>query len=186
MERDASKKVLVPFADGMEELEAICIVDILRRAGISVCTVSITGTLEVTASRGTKHIPDELLENINSSRFDMIVLPGGGRGTENLANNPTVLSILKNFNESGKMIGAICAAPSILLKEGIVEIGDSFTGFPGSVPEVKGYERSPFVVNGKIITGLGPGFAIEFSLEIVKALLGYDKYSEVKKGLLLS
>ncbi len=185
MEEDKSKKVLVPFADGMEEMEAISIVDILRRAGLSVLTVSIADTLEVKASRGTKHLADDLLKNIDPSGFDMIVLPGGGTGTENLSNCLPVISILKNFKETGKMIGAICAAPSILLKEGIIEIGDSFTGFPGSVPEVKGYEKSPFVINGKIITGLGPGFAIEFSLEIVKALLGYEKYSQVKKGLLL-
>lgn len=179
------KKVLVPFADGMEEMEAVVITDVLRRADIEVQTVSLTNEKIVTGSRNTKHIADVTLESIDPAKFDMIILPGGKKGTENLGKNQTILQILKEFSQQKKFIGAICAAPSILIREKILHPGDLFTGFPGSVPDIEGNTNQPVAITNRIITGIGPGYSFEFALEVVKLLCGEEKYQETKKGLLL-
>jgi len=179
------KKVLVPFADGMEEMEAVVITDVLRRADIEVQTVSLTNEKIATGSRNTKHIADVTLESIDPAKFDMIILPGGKKGTENLGKNQTILQILKEFSQQKKFIGAICAAPSILIRENILHPGDLFTGFPGSVPDIEGNTNQPVAITNRIITGIGPGYSFEFALEVVKLLCGEEKYQETKKGLLL-
>ncbi|TGK00573.1 DJ-1/PfpI family protein [Leptospira semungkisensis] len=175
-------KVLVPFANGMEEMEAVIIVDVLRRAGIEVVSASLEeGT--VTASRGAKLVADKVLSQINASEFDMILLPGGNMGTKNLKADERVSSILKEFKKEHRWIGAICAAPGVLLDHSILEKDQKFTAFPGSVPQEKNYTGERLVLSDKILTSIGPGSAFEFSLKVVELLVGTEKRKEVEKGL---
>ncbi|PJZ47515.1 DJ-1 family glyoxalase III [Leptospira saintgironsiae] len=174
-------KVLVPFADGMEEMEAVIVVDVLRRAGIEVVSAGIS-TNTVTASRGVKLVSDSLLSDIDPSSFDMIILPGGNQGTKNLNTNPLISEILKNFKKEDKWIGAICAAPNVLLTHNILQ-NHKFTAFPGSVPTDEKYTGSRLELSDKILTSLGPGSAFEFSLKIVELLSGIEKRKEVEKNL---
>lgn len=174
-------KVLVPFADGMEEMEAVIVVDVLRRAGIEVVSAGIS-TTTVTASRGVKLVSDSLLSDIDPSSFDMIILPGGNQGTKNLNRNPLISEILKNFKKEDKWIGAICAAPNVLLTHNILQ-NQKFTAFPGSVPTDEKYTGSRLELSDKILTSLGPGSAFEFSLKIVELLSGMEKRKEVEKNL---
>ncbi len=175
-------KVLVPFANGMEEMEAVIIVDVLRRAGIEVVSAGLDeGT--ITASRGTKLIPDILLNKVNPEEFDMILLPGGNLGTKNLDANPIISQILKNFKKENRWIGAICAAPSVLVHHGILKESQKFTAFPGSVPMQENYTGSRLELSEKILTSIGPGSAFEFSLKVVELLVGAQKRKEVEAGL---
>ncbi|TGK05619.1 DJ-1/PfpI family protein [Leptospira langatensis] len=175
-------KVLVPFANGMEEMEAVIIVDVLRRAGIEVVSASLEeGT--VTASRGVRLVADSLLSQVNPSEFDMILLPGGNLGTKNLNASERISSILKKFKKEDRWIGAICAAPNVLVTHSILEKDQRFTAFPGSVPEQKNYTGERLVLSEKILTSIGPGSAFEFALKVVELLVGSEKRKEVEKGL---
>ncbi|TGK17529.1 DJ-1/PfpI family protein [Leptospira fluminis] len=177
-------KVLVPFAAGMEEMEAVIIVDVLRRAGIHVTTAGLVpGPIE--ASRGTKHLPDTTLSEILEDEFDMIVLPGGNKGTQNLDQDPNLLSLLKRFKAEKRKISAICAAPRVLKNHGILEPGQKFTAFPGSVSESPEYTGSRLEESGDVLTSIGPGSAFEFALRIVELLSGREKKNEVESGLQL-
>ncbi|XDD48765.1 DJ-1 family glyoxalase III [Leptospira sp. WS92.C1] len=177
-------KVLVPFADGMEEMEAVIIVDVLRRAGIQVTTASLKkGT--ITASRGVKLLADEVIDKIHIHDFDMIVLPGGNGGTKELGSNPKILELLKDAKKHGQWIAAICAAPSILVHQNILTHEDSFTAFPGVISEVPGYTGSRLEISGKIITSVGPGSAFEFALALVSILSGEQTMLKVKSALKL-
>ncbi|TGL65757.1 DJ-1 family glyoxalase III [Leptospira sarikeiensis] len=174
-------KVLVPYADGMEEMEAVIVVDVLRRAGIEVVSAGIQDKT-VTASRGVKLIADSLLSEIDPSEFDMIVLPGGNLGTKNLNSNELIPKILKDYKEENRWIGAICAAPNVLLTHSILQ-NQKFTAFPGSIPANEMYTGSRLELTDKILTSIGPGSAFEFALKIVELLSGADKKTEVEKNL---
>ncbi|TGK43908.1 DJ-1 family glyoxalase III [Leptospira andrefontaineae] len=174
-------KVLVPFTDGMEEMEAVIVVDVLRRAGIDVVSAGIS-TNTVIASRGVKLVSDSLLSDIDPTNFDMIVLPGGNQGTKNLNASPLVSEILKKFKKEDRWIGAICAAPNVLLTHNILQ-NQKFTAFPGSVPTDEKYTGSRLELSDKILTSIGPGSAFEFSLKIVELLSGIEKRKEVEKNL---
>ncbi|EMJ96938.1 MULTISPECIES: DJ-1 family glyoxalase III [unclassified Leptospira] len=176
-------KVLVPFADGMEEMEAVIVVDVLRRAGIEVVSAGISSNI-ILASRGIKLVSDSLLSEIDPSNFDMIVLPGGNQGTKNLNADPLVSEILKKFKKEDRWIGAICAAPNVLLTHNILQ-DQKFTAFPGSVPSNEKYTGSRLELSDKILTSIGPGSAFEFSLKIVELLSGVEKRKEVEKNLQL-
>ncbi len=168
-------QVLVPLAEGFEEIEGIVVIDVLRRADFEVVTASL-GEGPVRASRQTRHVADMTLDEVISKglTFDLIVLPGGGKGAENLAADPRIASLLKKMKEDGKWIGAICAAPNVLLKNQILEEKDRFTLYPGTMtgshPGYRSDER--VVVSGRIITGKGPGAAFEFALALVEELGG--------------
>ncbi|EMM96729.1 DJ-1/PfpI family protein [Leptospira interrogans] len=178
-------KVLVPFAEGMEEMEAVIIVDVLRRAGIEVLSASLKEG-PVKASRGIRILADTTLDEINFEDFDMIVLPGGGGGTKVLSAEPKVLELLKNAKEKNKWIAAICAAPSILVHQNILTSKDRFTAFPGIISNNSGYTGSRLEISGKIITSIGPGSAFEFALELVKILSGEESMLKVKSALQLA
>ncbi|EKO23755.1 DJ-1 family glyoxalase III [Leptospira interrogans] len=178
-------KVLVPFAEGMEEMEAVIIVDVLRRAGIEVLSASLKEG-PVKASRGIRILADTTLDEINFEDFDMIVLPGGGGGTKVLSAEPKVSELLKNAKEKNKWIAAICAAPSILVHQNILTSKDRFTAFPGIISNNSGYTGSRLEVSGKIITSIGPGSAFEFALELVKILSGEESMLKVKSALQLA
>lgn len=177
-------KTLILLAPGYEELEAVAIIDILRRASIEIL---IVGTVNdaIPSARGVKIIPDTDLESIKDQLFDMIILPGGIEGTENISNDQRAVSMLKRHIDQGKMVGAICAAPTIFDRHGISE-GKTITCHPVCRSSVKHSVISDkrVIKDGQIITSQGPGTAIEFALEIVRHIAGEEKMLEVNKGVM--
>lgn len=177
-------QILVPLANGFEETEAIAIIDICRRGDINVI---VAGVDDKTAM-GAHNIPvvtDCLIGEADVNKLDMIVLPGGWSGTESLASNKTVQSILKQMKQDDKYIGAICAAPYALDAAGV--LSDNFTCYPSIENKIRldGYDKNTdTVIDGKVITSQGVGTAICFSLEIIKTLQGNDKYQQIKNEIL--
>ena len=174
-------KVLVPLADGFEEMEGIIIIDVLRRAGLEVRTASLKPG-EVLASRKTRHLPDTTVDAVRKETFDAVVLPGGAEGARNLAANGDLANILKDMQERGKVIGAICAAPNVLLQHGILGDKDRFTLHPGTRPDSYPghYDADARVVrSGQVFTSKGPGTAFEFALAIVEELCGKETREKV-------
>lgn len=177
-------KVIVPLADGFEEIEAVCIIDVLRRAGIEVIVAGVGGE-SISGAHGITIKADRLLEGIKAEEIDMIVLPGGVGGTEILSNDALVQSLLKEMDAKNKMIGAICAAPIALKSAGVLK--EHYTCYPSCEETIKqeGYDQSKKVVTDhNIMTSQGPGTAICFGLEIVRRLFGEQKYRELKSALL--
>jgi 4-methyl-5(b-hydroxyethyl)-thiazole monophosphate biosynthesis len=180
------KKVLIHFADGFEEIEAITPVDVLRRAGCEVITVSITGKNEVTSRRGVIVIADKHFVEADYEQADMIVLPGGQPGADNLNHHEGLKKQIKALHEQGKMIAAICAAPLVLGSTGVLK-GRKATCYPGTEPQLAGATctGNAVEVDGNIITGKGPGLALKFSLTLVEKLLGKAKADEVKSAMIV-
>jgi protein deglycase len=178
-------KVLVPLAQGCEELEAVTIIDLLRRAGILVVSAGLDDR-PVTGSRGTVLIPGTTLEHALHDEYDMVVLPGGQPGTDNLDNDPRVKPLLQKMAAAQKFTAAICAAPKVLAKAGLLK-GKHATAFPGTLEKLKlqdvVLESTPVVRDGLVITSRGPGTAMDFALELVELLAGKAKRAEVENGL---
>jgi protein deglycase len=166
------KKILVHLAEGFEEVEAIAPVDVLRRAGFEVAMVSITGNKLVTGSHGIVIQADQLFEEADYSKADMIVLPGGP-GSKNLDNHEGLKDQIKQFNHHGKPLAAICAAPMVLAHLGILR-GKNITCFPGTEIHLEGSRITgkAVEVDGTIITGKGMGVAVKFGLAIVEYFSG--------------
>ena len=181
-------KVLVPLAEGFEEIEAVSIIDIMRRGGIDVDIAYLGGKFSsdlVTGANGIVVQAQLDIELASSDDYDMIVLPGGNGGTNRLAQNAKVLSLLQEFKETNKWIGAICAAPFVLHKAGVLSY--HYTCYPPVKEQIRdeGYtDKEKVVVDGKVMTSRGPGTAICFGLEIIKVLVGDEAYEGVKKGTL--
>jgi len=178
-------KVLLPLATGFEEIEAVTIVDILRRADIDVVIAGL-GKKQVVGAHGIKIQSDGHVEDMSSSDFDMIVLPGGLPGAVNLQNDVTVQKLLKDFDSQNKYIGAICAAPIALQSAGVLK--DDYTCYPSFEQNIReeGYKSDKDVVMDKnVITSRGPATAMKFALSIVAKLCGDTKSEEIKNQLLL-
>jgi 4-methyl-5(b-hydroxyethyl)-thiazole monophosphate biosynthesis len=176
-------KILVPLAQGLEEIEAITIIDILRRADIDVTTVGLDA-LEIIGSHEIKIIADRLLNDIESEEYDGIVLPGGMPGTLHLRDNDKIISIIQQFHKDKKIIGAICAAPMVLEKAGIL-MDRKFTIHPGVISDISLTAQNRQVVKYKnIITGQASGAATLFALKIVRELQGELKMESVNNGVL--
>ena len=169
--------VLVPLAEGFEEIEALATVDVLRRAGINTVTTGIPGTM-VQGSRGIKVFADKRLEDINFDEFDVLVLPGGNPGYMNLEKSNTIMDAIRKFDENGKTIAAICMAPTLLAKAGVLE-DRMATVYPGGERQLPKPREGKVVVDGHIITSQGPGTAIDFALKIVETLMGPEKSDDV-------
>jgi len=177
-------KIIIAISNGFEEIEAISIIDICRRANIEV-TIAATEDIQTVGANSIKIVADCLIDTINSSNFDMIILPGGLPNAFNLAENEKVQSLLKEFKEQDKNIGAICAAPYALHKADV--LNENFTCYPSFEKEIRenGYhEDDAIVIDGKVITSRGPATAMSFALEIVNILCGEETYTNVKNGLL--
>jgi DJ-1 family protein len=179
-------KALLFLAEGFEEIEAISTVDILRRGGVRVETVSITKEKEV---KGAHHIPvvaDCLLEEINTETADMLILPGGLPGSTNLNAHEGLKKSLTAHYNNGKYIAAICAAPLVFGELGLLQ-GKKAVCYPGIEPQLIGATivDTPVVQDGNIITGKGPGLAFHFGLKLIALLKGQDKADEVAAGMLL-
>ncbi|MDR2511889.1 MAG: DJ-1/PfpI family protein [Bacteroidales bacterium] len=170
------KKVSLFLADGFEEIEAVATMDVLRRAGIAVETVSITGMSPVTGAHGIVVNADTLFEAAIFDDSDMLVLPGGMPGTLNLQNHSGLKDVLINFDNKRKFIAAICAAPLILGELGMLE-GREATVYKGYEEHLLGadYDASSLKLDGHILTAAGPYWTINFALSIVAILLGKNK-----------
>jgi 4-methyl-5(b-hydroxyethyl)-thiazole monophosphate biosynthesis len=163
-------RVLVPLAQGCEELEAVTIVDLLRRAGIEVVTAGLEQG-PVTASRGVVLVPDTTLEAVLEQEFDMIVLPGGLLGADHLDQDPRIHALLLRLSEAGRYTAAICAAPKVLAGAGLLD-GRRATSYPGLLEDFPRINKlpAPVVTDGKVITSRGPGTAMDFALALIETL----------------
>lgn len=179
-------RVLVPLAQGCEELEAVTIIDLLRRAEIEVVTAGLAEG-PVRASHGTVLLPDTTLEAVADQDFDMVVLPGGQPGARYLEEDSRVHAILRRHAERGAYTAAICAAPKVLASAGLLD-GKQATCYPGSVrPE--DFPRlhltgEPVVIDGRVITGRGPGAAMDFALALIESLVGRERRDTVESALI--
>lgn len=180
-------RVLVPLADGFEEMEGMIIVDVLRRAGVDVLTASLKDG-PVTASRKTRHLADTTLEAVMGEEFDMIVLPGGGPGAKALEADTRIKTLLGRMKSSNRKIAAICAAPNVLRAHGIITGTDKFTMYPGLETQAAGgqYVTDRVVHSGNITTSKGPGSAFEFALDLVEQLCGKEKAADVAGPMYLA
>ena len=176
--------VFVFFADGMEEIEGLTQVDLLRRAGHSVTSVSVMGRKEIRGAHDIVIAADALCEETDFSEGDLFVLPGGGEGTANLGSCEPLCALLKEKYAAGKRVAAICAAPSVLGVLGLLE-GKKATIYPGMEGKLCGgeYQDVPAVTDGLVTTGHGPGAAMEFGLELVRLLDGEKASAALKKQL---
>ena len=174
------KTIAVHLAEGFEEIEAISIIDVLRRAAFEVVIVSVTGTLGVIGSHQIKVTADRLFDDVDYSEIDMIVLPGGMPGAKNLNNHAGLRKQILDFNKNGKLLGAICAAPLVLGQLGLLN-GKNATCFPGFEKYLEGAKITGAATEtaGNIITGKGAGVAIKFALKIVEELKGKNTADEL-------
>ena len=165
-------KVYEFLATGVEEAEAIIPADLLRRAGVEVCLVSITGELAVTGARNLTIVADKRYEEVDFSDGDMLLLPGGQPGTTNLCNYEPLQELLKRWNEEGKRLAAICAAPTVFGKLGLLE-GKQATCYPGCEEQLSGaiLTEEQVVTDGNVTTSRGLGTAIAFAGEIIRLLV---------------
>ena len=177
--------VYVHLAEGFEETEAITVVDLLRRAEIETEIVSVTGYLPVKGSHGIKVVADILFEDAVYSSCELIVLPGGMPGATNLDAHEGLREKLYSFNNQGKKLAAICAAPLVLGHAGVLK-GKKATCYPGFEAELEGAELclEAVVSDGGIITSRGPGTAMAFALAIIEDLRGKEAADEIAGGLL--
>lgn len=178
-------RVLVPLAQGCEELEAVTVIDLLRRARINVVTAGLDHR-PVSASRGTVLVPDTTLDEALKQDYDMVVLPGGQPGADNLDNDERIHSLLKKMAHNKKFTAAICAAPKVLARAGLLT-GKRATAFPGvldNMPLVNVTLLQDAVVqDGTVITSRGPGTAMDFALTLIENLAGKDARNNVEAGL---
>ena len=177
-------KVITFMAEGMEEVECLAVVDILRRAGVEVLLASITDKLEVTGSHGITIKADDVFENIDYSKAEVLFLPGGMPGTKNLMNHKGLKELLIRFHKENKRLAAICAAPSVLSALGILE-GVEATCHPSVEDKLAGaiYTKKGVITDGVISTGRGLGYALDLGLELVKILVGDEKAEEIKSAI---
>lgn len=177
-------KIGIFMADGCEEIEGLTVVDIARRADIEIMMISITGKREVTSSHKVTFFADALAAEVNYEELDGIILPGGMPGTLNLGADETVNKTIKEFAAAGKLVGAICAAPSVLGAAGLLA-GKKAACHPGFEEKLIGAAvcEETVVVDGNIITSRGMGTAIPFALEIVRYFKDNEAVETLRKGL---
>lgn len=179
------KKAILFLADGFEEIEAVSVIDLLRRASIELTIAGVTGPMAVSA-RGLRVMADIELSKLTSNDYDAFILPGGPGFVSLQRSKKNIDMLLEGFN-AGKLICAICAAPTILAKMGILD-GRNYTVFPSMRSEIKTgtHKECSTVTDGNVITGNGPGAASEFAFAIVAYLLGQEKSDELRKGTLFA
>lgn len=177
--------VLVPLAEGFEDLEAITITDLMRRAQFDVVTAGLTPG-PITGSRGTIVVPDMSLDEALQQNYDMVVLPGGQPGATNLEKDERIQSLVKQMAAEDKVTAAVCAAPKVLAVAGLLE-GKRATGFPGtlSADQFPGIDISDdaVVTDGNIVTSRGPGTAMDFTLALIEILADNDVRNQVEQAL---
>ena len=177
-------KVCIPLAEGFEDIEAITLIDVIRRGGIEVVTAGVGGDV-ITSAHNVKVIADTTIQDVSADEFDLVVLPGGLPGATNLAKSEDVKKLLQDMDSKGKYVGAICAAPIALKEAGVLK--DRYTTYPGWQDNIQkdGYVDEKVVEDKNVMTSKGPATAICFGLEIVKKLAGVETYEQLRDGLLV-
>ncbi len=180
------KKIAVQLAPGFEEIEAITIIDVLRRANLDVTTISMTDDLKVTGSHDIPVIADKLFEEVDYSEIDMLILPGGMPGSKNLDNHEGLRKQIIDFNKKNKMLGAICAAPLVFGHLDLLKNKEAVC-YPGFEGELNGanIKNEPAIISENIVTGRGVGAALRFSLKIVETLTDKEKADSLAKAMLV-
>lgn len=178
------KKIAVFLADGFEEIEGLTPVDLCRRAGIEVTTVSIKTDRNIISSHGIPVTADKLFEEVNYDEMDMLLLPGGGDGTKNLESCDKLGKLLIEADKKGKYLAAICAGPRVLGKLGLLN-SHKATCYPGNEEFLKGAECLPdkVVRDGRFITGKGMGASVDFALAVVETLVGAETAADIKEKI---
>lgn len=177
-------KVCVPLAEGFEEIEAVSLIDVMRRGGIEVIVAGVEKELVIGAN-GITVKADTDIKEVKADDLDMVVLPGGWGGTHILAEEESVQQLLRDMKEKEKIVGAICAAPFALKQAGV--LNDHYTCYPSVEEQIgtDGYtDKEKVVIDGNVMTSRGPGTSICFGLAIVRKLVGEDVYEQLKGGLL--
>jgi len=178
-------KVLIPIANGSEELEAVTIVDCLRRAGADVVVASVTSSKTVTASRAVLLTADVLITEVSGQQYDLIVLPGGMPGADNLRDSEILIQMLQQQAESGRFYAAICASPAVVLSHHNLLKGKNATCYPSMLTNLPDAVDEKVVVDGNCITSQGPGTAIAFSLKLIELLYSKETSDEVARAMLV-
>lgn len=178
-------QVLVPLANGFEDLEAVTVIDLLRRANINVITAGLAAG-PVRGSRGTIIVPDATLDDALKNQYTMVVLPGGQPGATHLENDERIKNLITKMSTEKSYIAAVCAAPKVLAATGILD-GKNVTCYPDTLdnsqfPNIK-INDAAVVVDGNVITSRGPGTAMDFALKLIELISGQTKRDEVEKGL---
>lgn len=179
--------VYVFFADGFEEVEAFTPVDVLRRAGANVQMVSVTSGEIVTGAHGVPVLCDKNIENCDFFDAELILLPGGMPGAASLGECEDLRRLILNFAKAGKPMAAICAAPMVLGKLGLLK-GRKATCYPGFEEYLEGAEYTAALVerDGNIITGKGPGAAMDFAFAVTELVAGAEKVAELKQAMCIA
>lgn len=182
-------KVLIPLAEGCEELEAVTLIDLLRRAGITVVTASLTSQHQLIASRQVGLVADTLLDDVIADEFDMLLMPGGQPGTTHLDNDHRLHAMIEQLHLAGKYVAAICAAPLVLANTGILS-GRRATCYPGTLDPQKwpdiDIKADAIVIDDTILTSRGPGTAMDFALIIIELLTDKTTRDAVEASLVRS
>lgn len=181
-----AKKAILILAEGFEEIEAVTVIDVLRRAGVDLKSVGLSGKT-VTGSHGLEVRADLVLAEYDGSA-DCVILPGGMPGSKHLNQSREVAELIRKMNQQGKLLGAICAAPALALAPAGVLEGKKATCYPGfesNFSKSIQFSENAVVVDGNIVTSRGPGTALEFALELVQKLVSAAKAEELRKGLLV-
>jgi 4-methyl-5(b-hydroxyethyl)-thiazole monophosphate biosynthesis len=179
-------RALVFLATGFEEIETVTVIDILRRADVEVTVAGLTRNV-TEGKHGMKFVPDKSIDDVKVEDFDAVIAPGGNPGYKNLRKDPRVIAIVKKAFDSGKVVAAICAGPTVLSDAGVLE-GKACTIYPGMEEELEAGGGKPkqdmVVVDGNIITSRGPATAIPFALKLAEKLAGKQVAEAVSKKTL--
>ncbi|XP_072948490.1 protein dj-1beta-like [Epargyreus clarus] len=185
------KSALVILAQGAEEMETVITVDMLRRGGVTVILAGLDGNTPVLCSRQVTLVPDKSLADAlaETSQYDAVILPGGLEGSERLSKSSVVGNLLKEHEKSGKIVAAICAAPTAFVAHGVAQ-GKKVTSYPTTKEKITGeyqyIEGEKVVVDGNIVTSRGPGTAYWFGLTLIEMLTGKEKAAQVEKGMIIT
>ena len=176
-------RALVPMADGTEEMEAVIVIDILRRAKWEVVAVGMKKGM-ITASRGVKIVPDAAFDDVNPSLFDLIVVPGGAKGVENFLKEKSLCEAIRELRRAGKLVAAVCAGPLVLQHAGVLS-GCKVTCHPDHAAEITQAQwlNEPVVVDGNVITSQGAGTCFKFALAIISKVDGPEKSKAVARDI---
>ncbi|PLA74477.1 DJ-1 family protein [Hydrogenovibrio sp. SC-1] len=180
------KRVLIPLAQGCEEIEAVTLIDLMVRAGIEVVTASLDEEQTITASRGVQLVAQTTLADVKDLHFDLIALPGGMPGADHLNQSSLLHTLLHRTLASGQYVAAICAAPKVLVSAGLLD-GKQATSFPGFIDQHPApnmtYLNDAVVIDGQIITSRGPGTAMTLALSLIELLMGKAVKQQVESSL---
>lgn len=178
-------KALVPLANGFEDIEAVSIIDVLRRGGVEVITATLDENLAVRSAHGIVMQAEERLADVLENEYDAIILPGGGEGTQNLMACAPLLERLRRQKADERLVCAICAAPTVLEAAGVLEHED-VTCYPSCMPQMgRPVQHVPVVADGLIVTGQGPGAATLFALVVLAHLEGERAAHSVANGMIV-